>query len=61
MAEAIEPFANISAQDLLEHSFSCHGWVRIKDTSGWNNPFEGSCKFILITVVKKIRKGIFTV
>ena len=50
MAEAIEPFANISAQDLLEHSFSCHGWVRKKNTSGWNKRIEGNCKFNPITV-----------
>ena len=53
MAGAIEPFANISAQELLEHGISCHGWVRKKDTSHFSTLFRGDCKYVLMAMVEK--------
>jgi len=34
MAKAVEPFANISAQELLKNSPRLFGWVRKEDTAG---------------------------
>ncbi|XP_078354618.1 uncharacterized protein LOC144639205 isoform X2 [Oculina patagonica] len=47
MAEAVESFANISAQDLLKHAYSCHGWVR--KTTGLNKILRGwSRRFMIL-------------
>ena len=53
MAESIEPFANISAPDLLENGSVYHGWVRKRTTSGLSKFWEGNCKYFLIAGVLK--------
>lgn len=53
MAETIETFANISAQDLLRSGFRYYGWVRKADSTGIRKMLH-MCKYI--TVEAKTRR-----